>query len=144
MYKLNVSNYFFTEGNRMDKESLIDIAISTNSLLLYSFNLSHKKNIVNRYRVRDFKELNISKIKEKSIVIHDFSKFEDLEQFKDFIENCEKNNKILILPFLNIPYNRKNVTNSLYDIYRYINTLKLKDISDRGIFRSFKLGMLLP
>lgn len=144
VYKLKLSNYFFTEGNNMDKIQLIDNAISINSLLLYSYNIKHKKDLVNRYKVIDFDSFDFSKVKQKSLTLHDLSKFKDIDSFERFITKCNENNKDLILPSTIIPYSSKRNYNSiLRDIYLNINKENLPDILDKSVLRDFKIKRLL-
>lgn len=143
VYKIDIKNIFFSESNNNDKIELIDIAVSTNSILLYSFNIKHNTNSLKRRRVRNFNDLDLSLIEQKSIAIHDFSMFYDLEHFKNFLNLCLENNKTVILPMRYVPYRRDGHSQVLIDIYSYIISLKLEDISNKSIYREFKLKQLL-
>jgi hypothetical protein len=153
MYKIEVPAYIEYNGNL--KANLYDIANnSTSILMIYSYSISNKLKSSMRCRgVKDFNSLDFSMIKEKTILLHDLSKIKDVDELRQFIEKCESNGKYLILPspktwYKPYGYNRKSEDHiykidNLYNLYSYIDGLKLEDIGRKEIFRDYRLKQLI-
>ncbi len=153
MYRIKVPAY--VECNRNVKENIYDIANHSNSIiLLYSYSIDNSlKSTIKCRGVKDFSSLDFSLIKERTILIHDLSRIKGVDELRSVIDNCERYNKYLILPlpvtyYKPYLYQRKgedftNKIENLHKLYVYIDSLCLEDISDKSVFREYRLNQLL-